>query len=228
MCEQGLLFLMYSAVKTNAGATRQVRRIAMNVCMDWRIGGDPHCTALTFNYDFLGDAITHLRLDLLKLHNQTMPVCTVVCNFFPAYPPRISFFFHLASLVLCIIASYFSQLQYLSMHLDFCFLCIVASHLLSACLSLSLEVSLQHFLQRGHRPNPGGCWPLPSPLLPAFSCLELKKGRSGPASLGYRRPVVQRQAGVRRWDPWAGGRIREQPGTRSWSWGEGRGWPRGF
>ena len=62
--------------------TRQVRRIEMTVCMDLQIGGDPFCTALTFNYDFLGDAITHLRLDSLKLHNQTMSVCTSVCNFF--------------------------------------------------------------------------------------------------------------------------------------------------
>lgn len=56
--------------------TRQVRRIAMTVCMDSQIGGDPFCTALTFNYDFLGDAITHLRLDLLGLQN--MPVSTNV------------------------------------------------------------------------------------------------------------------------------------------------------
>lgn len=39
---------------------RRVSRIAMTVCMDWQIGGeDPHCTALTFNYDSLEDAITH-------------------------------------------------------------------------------------------------------------------------------------------------------------------------
>jgi len=63
------------------GAARQVRRMAMTVCMDWQIVGDPHCTALTFNYDFLGDAITHLRPDVLKLHNQTVPICTSICNF---------------------------------------------------------------------------------------------------------------------------------------------------
>lgn len=75
--------------KDQCRATRRVRRIAMTVCMDCQIGGDPHCTALTFNYDFQGDAIIHLRLDLKKLHNQTLLVCTIICNFFLAF----SYFF---------------------------------------------------------------------------------------------------------------------------------------
>lgn len=79
--------------KDQCGATRRVRRIAMTLCMDWQIGGDPHCTALTFNYDFLGDAITHQRLDLQKLHDQTMPVCTVDWNFFLAFSQFFYFFF---------------------------------------------------------------------------------------------------------------------------------------
>lgn len=53
----------------------------MTVCMDWQIEGDPHCTALTFNYDRLGDSITHLRLDLLEHYNQTVPICARFRNF---------------------------------------------------------------------------------------------------------------------------------------------------
>ena len=95
------------------------------------------------------------------------------------------------------------------------------------CLSLSLEVSLQHFLHRGHRPHPGGCWPLSGLILPAFPRMEPEEGRSWPAGLGDCRPVDQGQAGVRRGDPGTRGRVQEQPGTRSWSRSERRGWPRG-
>ncbi len=54
--------------------------------------------------------------------------------------------------------------------------------------------------------------------------MEPEKGRSWPAGLGDRRPVDPRQAGVRKGDPGTGGWVQEQPGTRSWSWGEGRRW----
>lgn len=57
----GIALLNIFCPKDQCGPTRQVRRIVMKVCMDWRIGGDPHCTALTFYYDFLGDAITRQR-----------------------------------------------------------------------------------------------------------------------------------------------------------------------
>lgn len=76
------------------------------------MGGDPLCTALTFNYDFLGDAITHLRLDLQKLHNQTMPACTIICNFLLAVSQFFYFsFFHQVSSVLCMTARFISELQ---------------------------------------------------------------------------------------------------------------------
>lgn len=107
------------------------------------------------------------------------------------------------------------------------FLNFVVSCLLSVCLSPSLEVSLQHFLHRGHRPDPGGCWPLSGLLLPAVPRMEPEEGRAWPAGLGDCRPVDPRQAGVRRGDPGTGGRVQEQSGTRSRSWGEGRGWPGG-
>lgn len=94
--------------------------------------------------------------------------------------------------------------------------------------SLSFEVSLQHLLHRGHRLDPSGCWPLSGLVLPAVPCMEPEKGRSWPACLGDCRPVDQRQTGVGRGDPGTGGRVQEQPGTRSWSWGEGRGWPGGW
>lgn len=59
----GIALLNAFCCKDRCEATRQVRRIAMIVCMDWQTGRAPHCTALTFNYDFLGDAITRLRQD---------------------------------------------------------------------------------------------------------------------------------------------------------------------
>lgn len=108
MCEWGIALLNVFRRKDRCAATRRVRRIAMTVCMDWQIGGDPHCTALTFNYDFLGDAITHLRPDLQKLHNQTMPVCTIICNFFLAFPHF--FFFFLFS------SGWFSDIYYCGLH----------------------------------------------------------------------------------------------------------------
>lgn len=106
-------------------------------------------------------------------------------------------------------------------------LSFVVCHLLSVCLSLSLEVSLQHFLHWGHRSDPGGCWPLSGLLLPAVPRMEPEEGCPWPACMGDCRPVDPRQTGVRRGDLGTGRRVQEQPGTRSWSWSEGRGRPGG-
>lgn len=111
------------------------------------------------------------------------------------------------------------------MDVKFFFLYFVGFHLLSVLFPLSLEVSLQHFLHRGHRPDPGRCWCFSDPVLPTVSCMESEERCSGAACLGYCRPVDPRSPGVGRGHSGTGGRVHDQPGTRSWSRGEGRGWP---
>lgn len=49
----------------------------MTVGTHWQRGGGPDCTALTFNYEFLEDATTNLRVDSLKLHCQPMSVRSI-------------------------------------------------------------------------------------------------------------------------------------------------------
>lgn len=68
----------------------------MIVCMDWQTGRDPHCTALTFNYDFLGDAITHLRQDCESSTIRLCPSAPAFVNFSLLFP-QFFYFFHLVS-----------------------------------------------------------------------------------------------------------------------------------